>query len=388
MKLEVSISDCEDYDLPKVKCAIAAALQPIGGLDWVKPGMKIAVKANLMMRSKPERAATVHPQVAVALCELLIEKQAKVVLGDSPGGPFSAGYLAGVYAGTGMNEVLKTGATLNEDFSYAEVSYPEAIIAKTFQVTEYLMNVDAIIDLCKIKTHGLMAYTGACKNFFGAVPGTRKSEYHYKYQTHEAFSNMLVDICEWCKPRLAIADAVMAMEGNGPYGGTPRFMGAIIASFSPHALDLTAAHLMNLGVNDVPTLRAAYERGLIPRSVSELAIHGELSRFVIPGFKLTPKHDVQLWGSKNKTIARILTAMFASRPWINRKGCIGCAECQKVCPAEAISVVHKIAKIQKNKCVRCFCCQEFCPKGIISVRRPFVACLVDKQPKPNSTLSK
>ena len=379
MNVEVSIAPCEDYDLKKVKSAIQAALRPINGRDWVTPGMKIAVKANLMMRSKPEKAATVHPQVAVALCELLIEKQANVVLGDSPGGPFHPGYLASVYAGTGMTEVLKTGAALNDDCAYVEVSNPDAVAAKTFQITKYLLDVDAIIDLCKVKTHGLMAFTGACKNFFGAVPGMHKSEYHYKYQTHETFANMLVDICEWCKPRLCIADAVMAMEGNGPSGGAPRFMGAILAAFSPHALDLAAAHLMNLGSKDVPTLHAAYQRGLIPQSVSELSIHGDISQFVIPDFQLTPKHDVQLWGSKNKTITKLLSKMFASRPTINLKRCIGCAECQKVCPAQAITMVNQTARIQKDRCVRCFCCQEFCPKGVISVHRPYAARIMDSQ---------
>lgn len=378
MNYQVSIAPCEGYESQEVKNALQAALQPIGGLDWVTPGMTVAIKANLMMRSKPERAATVHPQVAVALCELLIEKQAKVILGDSPGGPFSPGYLSSVYASTGMTKVLKTGATLNDDCAYTEVSNPDAVAAKTFQVTKYLLDADAIIDLCKIKTHALMAYTGACKNFFGAVPGMHKSEYHYKYQTHEEFANMLVDICEWCKPRLAIADAVMAMEGNGPSGGTPRFMGAMLASFNPHALDLAAAHLMNLGTDDVPTLKAAYERGLIPQSASELSIHGDLSKFVVSDFKLTPKHDVQLWGSKNRTIAKLLSNMFASRPAINLKECIGCAECQKICPAGAITMVSKAARIQKDKCVRCFCCQEFCPKGIIGVHRPFVARIMDR----------
>ncbi len=379
MNIEVSVAPCENYDLKNVKAAMQEALRPIGGLDWVTPGMKIAIKANLMMRSKPEKAATVHPQVAVALCELLIEKQAKVTLGDSPGGPFHPGYLASVYAGTGMTEVLKTGATLNDDCSYVEVSNPDAVIAKTFPVTKYLLDADAIIDLCKIKTHGLMAYTGACKNFFGAVPGTHKSEYHYKYQTHEAFANMLVDICEWCRPRLCIADAVMAMEGNGPYGGTPRFMGAILASFNPHALDLAAAHLMNLGSDDVPTLKAAHQRGLIPQNASGLSVHGDISRFVIPDFKLTPKHDIQLWGSKNKIIAKMLSRMFASRPKIHASECVGCGECQKVCPAEAIVMVNKTATIRKEKCVRCFCCQEFCPKGVISVHRPYVARVLDRQ---------
>jgi len=259
MNCDVSISRCESYEPEAVKAGLLAALAPIGGLDWVKPGMRIALKVNMMMQVKPEKAGTVHPQIATALCELLIERGASVVVGDSPGGPFSAAFLAGVYSTTGMRQVLNSGAALNDNFAIQNVSYPEAISAKEFQVTSYIAEADAVIDLCKMKTHALMAYTGACKNLFGIIPGLRKSEFHYRYNTHEAFANMLVDLCEWCKPRLSIADAIMTMEGNGPSGGTPRFMGAILASFNPHALDLAGAHLMNLTANDVPTLAAAVQ---------------------------------------------------------------------------------------------------------------------------------
>lgn len=374
----VSIARCERYDPSSVKAALLDALAPIHGLDWVKPGMNIAVKANLMMLKKPEKAATVHPEVACALCELLVEKGANVVLGDSPGGPFNLAYLTQIYASTGMRRVLEAGARLNENFSTVDVSYPEAVAAKEFQITNYLLEADAIVDLCKLKTHGLMAYTGACKNLFGAIPGTRKSESHYRYSTHALFANMLVDVCEYCKPRLSIADAVMTMEGNGPSGGTPRFMGAILASFNPHALDVAGAHLMNLDVCDVPTLQAAVERNLAPKDVSELTVFGDLESFVIPDFQLTPKQDVQLWGPKNPAIATMLTKMFASTPLVDRAGCVGCGECKSVCPANAIQIQNRIAKIDRSACIRCFCCQEFCPKGAIRVHRPFVARLVDR----------
>lgn len=374
----VSIARCESYDPKSVKEALLAALSPIHGLDWVTPGMKIAIKANLMMRVKPEKAATVHPEVATALCELLIERGASVVLGDSPGGPFSAVYLTSVYSGTGMRQILETGAQLNEDFSIIDVADPNAVAAKEFQITNYLVEADAIIDLCKIKTHGLMAYTGACKNLFGAIPGLRKSEYHYRYNTHEMFANMLVDVCEWCKPKLSIADAVMTMEGNGPSGGNPRFMGAVLASFSPHALDLAGAHLMNLNVDDVPTLKAACTRGLVAQDVSALTVFGDLESFVIPDFQLTPKHDVTLWGTKNEALAKVLSGMFASRPEINCAKCIGCGECKKVCPAKAIRMDQKRAIIDTKKCIRCFCCQEFCPQGIITIHRPAVARMLNR----------
>ena len=375
---EVSIARCESYDPVAIKAALLEALAPIHGLDWVTPGTKIAVKANLMMLKKPEKAATVHPEMAFALCELLVERGARVVLGDSPGGPFNSAYLSQIYTSTGMRRVLDAGAQLNEDFSTVDVSYPEAVAAKEFQITNYLLEADAIINLCKLKTHGLMAYTGACKNLFGAIPGTRKSESHYRYSTHALFANMLVDVCEYCKPKLSIADAVMTMEGNGPSGGTPRYMGAILASFSPHALDVAGAHLMNLGVCDVPTLQAAVERGLTPKNVSELTLFGDLESFVIPDFQLTPKQDVQLWGPKNPAVAKVLTKMFASTPKVDRADCVGCGECRSVCPASAIAIRNRIVEIDRSACIRCFCCQEFCPKGAIRVHRPFVARLVDR----------
>ena len=377
---DVSIVRCETYDPAQVKVALSAALAPIKGLDWVKPGMRVAIKANLMMRVKPEKAATVHPQVATSLCELLIERGAQVVLGDSPGGPFTLAYLSAVYGGTGMRQILETGAKLNEDFSITEVSNPNAVSAKEFQVTNYLLEADGIIDLCKIKTHGLMAYTGACKNLFGAIPGLRKSEYHYRYNTHEAFGNMLVDICEWVKPTLSIGDAIMSMEGNGPSGGTPRLMGAILAARNPHAMDLAGAHLMNLSMEDVPTLKAAHERGLVAGDVSALTISGDLESFVIPDFQLTPKLDVRLWGSKNTAIAKVLSDLFASSPKVDEARCTSCGECKKVCPATAISIQQKHAKIDPKKCIRCFCCQEFCPQGVITVHRPLVARMLNKKP--------
>lgn len=381
MNTEVSVVRCENYEQQAVKDALAAALEPIGGLNWVEPNMKIAIKVNLLMRAKPEKAVTVHPAVVVALCELLLEKGAEVVVGDSPGGPFNAAYLSSVYAGTGMNEVLKTGASLNGNFAFSEISFPEAAVAKELQITDYLMEADAVIDLCKVKTHALMAFTGACKNLFGAVPGTRKTEYHYRYQSHEAFANMLVDVCEYVKPRLSIADGVMAMEGNGPSGGTPRFMGALLASISPHALDLAAASLIGLSADDVPTLRAARERGLIPESSEKLTVFGELAPFRIADFKLIPKQNIRLWGSKKRFADAVLTKMLASRPRVMEAECVGCGECKNACPANAIEIKKNVAKIDPKKCVRCFCCQEFCPKAAIHVRRPVAARLLSKSKK-------
>lgn len=373
MPTDVSVVECGDYEPNTVRAALEAALEPLGGLDWVKAGMRIAVKPNLMMIKNPAQAATTHPEVVKALCEMLVERGADVVVGDSPGGPFTAAFLSPVYASTGMRAVEAVGARLNDDFTHIEVACPSAVEAKAFHAVSFLSNADAIIDVSKLKTHGLMAYTGACKNFYGGVPGMLKSEYHYLYDGTDRFADMLVDLCEWFAPRLCIEDAVIGMEGNGPSGGEPREIGALLASKSAHALDLVAVHMIGLSPKDVPTLAAAQRRGLIPDSWDKLTVAGDPESLAVKDFKLVPSlADSRLWGYKEPAVAAVLERLFARRPSVDKKKCVGCGECARCCPRGAIAIAKR-ASIDRSKCIRCFCCQEFCPKSAISVKRTLVS---------------
>ena len=45
---------CADYDAASVRPALLAAIEAAGGLDWVRPGMRIGVKLNLCAAKKPE----------------------------------------------------------------------------------------------------------------------------------------------------------------------------------------------------------------------------------------------------------------------------------------------------------------------------------------------
>ena len=58
---DVALAECRSYEDETVETALRAALQAINGLDFVKPGMRIAVKTNLVTAMKPETAAAVHP---------------------------------------------------------------------------------------------------------------------------------------------------------------------------------------------------------------------------------------------------------------------------------------------------------------------------------------
>ena len=378
MEKKVAVVPCPDYGSETVKAALAAAVEAAGGLGWVRPGMRIAVKTNLVARMKPETAAVTHPALVAELCRMLVSLGADVVVGDSPGGPFNAAWVNGVYAGSGIRAVEAAGAHLNADFETREVDYPAARTAKRLPLTSWLLEADAVIDFAKLKTHAMAGMTCAVKNFFGAIPGTRKPEFHYSYPRTADFCSMLVDLSEFFAPRLTLVDAVDCMEGNGPTQGRPRHMGALIASPSPWAADLLCAHLIGFEPQEVPTVAASIERGLCPASWEELDIAGDIAPFCAPDFEKMPLDGDITFENKPRLIRAFLERGFAARPQVDRAKCVGCGRCREVCPAGAAQLKGKKARIDRSKCIRCFCCQEFCPRGAITSCRPAIAKIASK----------
>ena len=383
MRYDVSLAECRTYDDAALEAALRHVLEPLGGLDFVTPGMCVAVKVNLVSPMKPDTAATVHPAVVCALVKLLLERGAEVVIGDSPGGVFNAAYLRLVYDVCGMKQAESAGARLNDDFSQIEAEYPEAVQARSFPYAAWLSKADAIIDLCKLKTHGMMGLTCAVKNFFGSIPGTQKPEFHYRYPKAEDFANVLVDLYEYSKPRLCICDAVIGMEGNGPTQGTPREIGCLLAAKNGHALDLVAAGLIGLGAKDVPTLQAAIRRGLVPAEPSALSICGDPARFAVSDYKTVPSQSNVFFmvlgdGIPGKIADFVAGRILTPFPKLEADLCVGCGKCATVCPARAITMRKGKPHIDRSKCIHCFCCQEFCPKGAMRVGRHLLMRLLGK----------
>ena len=381
--VDVSISKCNTYDAQEVRAALIEALDAIGGLDFVTKGMKIAIKANLVSFMNPDAAATTHPTMLCQLVSLLRERGAEVVVGDSPGGLYNAAFVGRVYKATGMHEVEKAGARLNMDFSIQEAKFSEGKVLRDFSYTAYLDQADAIINFCKLKTHGMMGMSGAVKNLFGCVPGIMKPEYHYRFPNHADFARMLVDLNEYFKPVLSICDAVVGMEGNGPTMGKPRKIGAVLASRSPYLLDVAAASIIGLGKDDVPSLEAAVERGLAPSDAAAISTNYPLADFFVPDFKNIPAHSSIEFGKGSDRFFGKLTRLFTAKalrsvPILRAKMCVGCGVCENICPAKAIKIEKGKAIIDRGACIRCFCCQEFCPKGAMQVRRTLIARLLTK----------
>lgn len=375
--MEVRIQECMEYTSQACRAALEAV---VGDLSWVQRGMRIGIKANLVSAMAPETAGTTHPVLLTELTRMLRARGASVVIGDSPGGLYNAITLERVYHLCGLKAAEAAGAELNHDFSVKEGQFPEGDQLRSFTYTAWLDSCDAIINFCKLKTHGMMVMTGAVKNFFGTIPGTMKPEYHFRFPDPMRFASMLVDLQLFWKPQLHIVDAVEIMEGNGPTAGKPRRMGVVLASEDPFALDDVCAGLMGLQPQQVMTQQAAMERGLVP----PYDIQENWQQYQIKP-ELPPTRSILfrsvLPGKAGEALGAVIRRLLAPRPMLTAKTCIGCAKCANTCPAKAITMVRKKPKIDRSACIACFCCQEFCPVGALESKRPWAARLLAAEKK-------
>ena len=185
---------------------------------------------------------------------------------------------------------------------------------------------------------------------------------------------MLLDLNRFLPSRLSIMDGIIGMEGNGPRNGTGREVQVLLFSIDPVALDATAARIMNLDPNQVPTLSWAKKWGI--GQVDNIEILGDdLESFIVADYDANRRS-----GSTAKSDPGLMKQLFKNwiipRPVIDSEKCTRCGTCVKICPVTPKAVDwhsgdHKKAPTYHyDDCIRCYCCQETCPAEAIQVQIP------------------
>jgi len=356
----VSVVGCDTYELAMVRRAVAAALAPLGGIErFVRPGMRVLLKPNLLLANGVEHAVTTHPRVVQAVAELARTAGAEEVwIGDSPGGPVA--HTPQVWHGAGMVAVAEqTGARMVpfDGVMWKRLNGADYFIARP------IFEADLVINLPKLKTHSLTLYTGAVKNLFGAIPGTRKRDVHCRALGLPDFSRALVDVLDLVRPGLTVLDGVVGQEGNGPgMGGTPRPYGVLAASTDGVALDALVAQALGYRTGEVLHLAQAEARGLGLADPARIELEGNRRALDLGSVRLPmARRFVRYIPS---SVGRLVYQATRLRPRLAASACVGCGDCVAVCPPQAITPGHP-PRFDLERCVGCMCCAEVCPQGAI-----------------------
>ena len=207
-------------------------------------GKNVVLKPNLVDYASGNVINT-HPLLVVAAAECFRRLDAKqVVVGEGPGHHRDTQLLL---SESGYEPILRESGIRFIDLNRDELV--RVNLSATYTRLKHLwlprtvVEADFLVSMPKVKTHHWSGVTLSMKNMFGVVPGSKygwpKNILHWS-----GIQQSILDVCATVPVRFVIADAITAMEGNGPLNGTPRPLGNIVLADDPVAADAACARLM------------------------------------------------------------------------------------------------------------------------------------------------
>lgn len=270
----VSLQRQNTYALESLRLAIAKSLEPWGGIShWIKPGMRVLLKPNLLTGARPQAECTTRPEIVQVVAELVRAAGGEPFIGDSP----AFGSARGVAAQIGLLAVCQDLDLPLVEFHGERYTAPDT--SREFahlRLSREALGADVVINLPKVKSHMQLTLTLAVKNLFGCVPGKLKAWWHMEAgKDPERFATMLVETAQAINPQLTLVDGIIGHEGNGPSGGTPRPLGVLLATDDVFAADWVLAQLLSIDPALIPVHHVATAKGLMPASWSAVDLWGE-----------------------------------------------------------------------------------------------------------------
>ena len=353
---KVIVRRCEVYDSDIIKSLIDSILSimPFS----LSSGSRVLIKPNLLAIRTPEEAVTTHPSVTQAIAELCIDYSCSVSIGDSPG----FGSTERVLKSSGIMDVVNK---LDLDVSSFNSRYIKRINGvspyREFLLGEDPELFDVVINVPKLKTHGMMGLTLGVKNTFGFIHAFDKAKWHFRAgKERSLFASMLIDIHTIVKPSLTILDGIVGMDGDGPSSGRVRQFGLLAASRNAFALDDYIEKLVRFPY-PTPVVKTALQHQLIPEYESFNQDVPEVTDLLLPRSMQT---DWPMPDFARKALRTILI----KKPKVKKSLCKACNVCVQVCPSAALIMGRTKPVFDYTRCIRCYCCQELCPQKAIFVR--------------------
>lgn len=189
------------------------AIAELGGMkNYVKPGMKVAVKPNIGWDKVPELAGNTNPKLVAEIIKECFEAGAsEVTVFDHTCDDWIK-----CYKNSGIEDAAKAaGAKVmpaHLESYYRSIDLPRGKKMKTAKVHEAILDSDVWINVPVLKNHGGANLTISMKNLMGIV-------WDRGYFHQNDLQQCIADICSMDKKAvLNVVDAYRIVKTNGPRG--------------------------------------------------------------------------------------------------------------------------------------------------------------------------
>lgn len=213
----------------------------LGGLERLDiKGKSILIKPNIVNRY-PSPANT-NPLVIKNLIKILHEcGVSKIFVGD----------MSAIFALPTKKNAIKSGlweAISEEDmtfvsfeeYGWVEVDIPHGRFIKKAIVSEFIYNVDRVINVPVIKTHSYANYTISLKNFIGAIHPQQRPY----FIAPDFWDEVIAELNAAYTPHLIILDGTKIFIKGGPTRGTVAAPNLIVVTGDRIAADVVGLSII------------------------------------------------------------------------------------------------------------------------------------------------
>lgn len=241
----------------------------------VKKDSKVFVKPNFTYPYYKE-GITTSPELIKYLLEILKDRAADVILGESNGGNHS--FTADdSFKGHQMNEICRdTGVELVNLSNTKSIFVEEDIFGKRVKVElpELLINkIDSFISVPVLKVHVMTKVTLSMKNLWGCYPDTMRCLHH------QNLSRKLTLITKKLNPKLVVMDGIYALDGHGPMYGESKKLDLLLLSNNPVVIDSLGANLMGIPIEKIEHILIAEKEGLGTTKLKDIKLNQDWKEF-------------------------------------------------------------------------------------------------------------
>ncbi len=253
-------------NMQSIRGHLQKSIDLIGGLDsFVTKKSKVLLKPNIGTVVEAGEPRNTDPRIIEAMIILLQEMGVDdILVGESA--------VVGIdtmtaFRAMGIDKIAERFKVRLIDLKklpFKEKKIPNPFVLSSIKISSIVDEVDAIINLPKLKTGLAVPVTLGLKNLKGLLPDGEKKRFH-----HTHLSKAIADLSQIVTPQLTIIDGIIASELYEPKETNILFAGSDVL-----AVDAVAARVVGLDPAEIEYMALAEEAGVGTTGLENIQVVG------------------------------------------------------------------------------------------------------------------